>query len=269
MKRYSLIRGEEEDAAAAAAAAAAAKAAAQKVETQDFGLGCADVCGLAREPEEVAAMGDDAAVTLLVLNQTGLVIVIGIQMALASVWIMLGLVPGFTLYDGAAGVVSAYTHAGWWELIDGATIVFGLCSIWFGINYVPSQRLVERGIARNLTWLLFYMILLGVNTLSHILHLSFSANEAAHCDSTLCVNNGTVLYVFIAGLAMEALLNIWAIVEAHKYRTNLGLVVAMFEYVLVVKEPGKAQTAAPADVKQRLVNAKSPSIRMPIQHKMK
>jgi len=200
-------------------------------------------------------------------------------MALAGVWQMFAVVPGFALYDGAAGSVSAYTHYGWWSIIDGATIVWGIASLYFGINYVPSQRLVERGISRNITWLLVYIIVLGVNGISHLTHFVLSLFERVHCDSTLCINNGGVLIAFICGLGIEMFLNFYAIKDVVKYKSNLTNVVANFEYVLMVKGPplppaasDNNPNAANSSIKQRLLTMKQMrmmAVAGPIQHKMK
>jgi hypothetical protein len=243
--------------------------------SEETSLGCADVCGLARPAEDVNAssFSEDDAVTLLNLSQMGVIIVVGVQAMLHIVWAMLDLVPGFALYDGAPGAISAYSHTSWWLVIDFIIILVGAVSVYFGLSYVPAQGAVERSLSRNLGWLTIYMVLLGVNFIALLLHFILSLFEIAHCDSSLCINNEGVLIALLVGLMVDALLNGWGIVRAYSFKRNLENVIGKFDYALRVTKRDTA-TAAKAMINthvgaRHLHSGYGLRVSLPIQHKMK
>lgn len=212
---------------------------------QDVEPSCADVCCLPRDANTVQDMNNWQAVTLLTLSQVGVNTIVAIQLALELVWIMLSIVPGFALYDGPVGSVSAYTHLGWWLAIDVIVMAVGAVSVYFGLSYVPAENVVERGLARNENWIVMYMILLGIGFVSLVTHAILSLFEVASCNSTLCVNNGTVLIVFIAGLFVDACVLGWGILRAYSFQTTLKNVLVKWNVLLVVE--GQKPQAQPSD----------------------
>lgn len=244
--------------------------------------GCNDTCGMPRDAEVVQTMDEEETVTLLCASQAGVLIVVGVQAALHVLWQMAELVPGFTLYDGASGAVSAYTHGAWWQVIDLIVILVGLVSVYFGLNYVRAQNVVERGLARNLVWITMYMVLLGVGIVAHIVHASLSLAELVRCDSTLCTNNDGVLIGLVVILFVDTLLCAWGIFRAWSFQTTLRNAIAHWESILVVKTSDAAdapQASAPTGARigvsihgYRPLSARAPAnnkLSMPLIHKMK
>ena len=252
---------------------------------------CADMCCLPRDVETVGAMNNWQATTLLTLSQTGVSTIVAIEVALHLVWIMLDLVPGFALYDGPAGSISAYTHTGWWMLIDVIVIVVGAVSVYFGLSYVPAENVVERGLARNENWIIMYMMMLGLGMISLILHGILSIFEVASCNSTLCMQNKTVLIVFIVGLFIDAFVLGWGILRAYTFQTTLKTVLVKWNVLLVVEgaqeqppqpqlqplpaaQDGPVAPSAPPENLLSRVGAKyhhqfKGNTSIPLQHKMK
>jgi hypothetical protein len=231
----------------------------------------------------------------------GVNIIVSIQVALHLVWIMLDLVPGFALYDGPVGSVSAYTHTGWWLAIDTVVIVVGAVSVYFGLNYVPGDNVVERGLARNENWIVMYMVFLAIGMVSLLVHAILSLFEVSSCNSTLCINSQWVLIAFIVGLFVDACVLGWGIFRAYAFQTTLKNVLVKWNVLLVVdgnnnkkqvgpppappateylappqapNAPGQvAPTAPQMDVLSRVgskhLHQFKGNIRIPLQHKMK
>jgi hypothetical protein len=284
--RYSsLVRGKKEDDEAAAAAAPPPPPPPR--DSDDAEPSCADVCCLPRDANSVQAMDNWQAVTLLTLTQVGVNTIVTIEVVLHIIWIMLDLVPGFALYDGPVGSVSAYTHTGWWMAIDLIVIAVGAVSVYFGLSYVPAENVVERGLARNENWIIMYMIMLGIGVISLLVHAILSLFEVASCTSTLCVNNQWVLIGFIVGLFIDAFVLGLGILRAYSFQRTLKNVMVKWNVLLVVEgakeqqvpppqvQPGGVAPSTPPENLLAKIGVKhqhqwkGPQIRIPIQYKMK
>lgn len=278
---HTLIRGPEEDAAAAAAAAAAASTqqppppppydyeVSSSGSNEGVEPSCADVCCLPRGADVVQQMDNWQSVTLLTLTQTGVVSVVAFQAALHLVWIMLDLVPGFALYDGPVGSISAYTHTGWWMFIDLIVLLVGSVSVYFGLSYVPAENVIERGLARNENWIIMYMVMLGIGMISLVMHVILSFFEVASCNSTLCLNNYWVLIFFIVGLIIDAVALGWGISRAYSFRTTLKNVMVKWNVLLVVETPPPLPPTANARIGNKHTHQFKGQAKIPRQYKMK
>lgn len=208
-------------------------------------------------------MKDREVVDLLTLSQSGVVMIIAIQATLHILWCLCDLIPGFALFDGPVGAVSAYSHTAWWMSIDLITLLVGIGSIYFGLNYVAAPtNVVERGLGRNENWLIIYMMILGLDMISFIVHAVLSLFELAACQSTLCVGNQWVLIVFVVGLLLDTLLLGWGILRAYSLLTNLRIVLTNNWSLLIVWNGDSTQ----ANPVKRMI---AMPLGMPLIHKMK
>jgi hypothetical protein len=158
-------------------------------------------------------------------DQMAVLALLIVQLSLDALWVLATLVPGFALYDGAAGSVSAYTHVGWWLLIEWLVALCGAVATYFGLHYSATDRRVEKGVAPTSSWLTLYLFVLFIGFCSHVVHDALTWVEVAGCTSTLCRNyywahvcTGVLLIL----LAIVMLLLIW---RARVYQRSLDLAV--------------------------------------------
>lgn len=194
--------------------------------------GCFDACcGPGRNAEDFDlesgyALSDADVAELLKMSAAGVTSLVLIQLFLKLLWELATIVPGFALYDGAPSTVSAYTHAGWWMIIDTSALAFGLCATYFGLNYASEAGVVERGVERTHAWLGAYMIVLALAAVADLTHAGLALSELAVCDSTLCTQNQWNLIVLVVVLFVRPALLFWCMYRVWAFRSNLKMALA-------------------------------------------
>lgn len=167
---------------------------------------------------------------LLKRNQYSVLIGIAIQIGFYVLWQIAAIVPGFALFNGTAGQVSAYTHLAWWSVIEFLCICFGLCAVWFGLGYSTTQGgVIEKNVGSTQRWLQTYRFILALAGVAHIVHVVLSGIELHNNTSTLAMNYQWVLIVLIVLISISVLLVIWLIYRAHVYLKNLEAAMRRFE----------------------------------------
>jgi len=168
-----------------------------------------------------SSLTDADLLTLLKHNQTGVVTILCFQVCVFVLWTLATLIPGFNLYDGAAGSTNAYTHTGWWMMIEFLVLAAGLPATFFGLHYSYSDGWIEKGISRVVNWIWLYIVMLALGTIAHLVHAILACFEAASGTSTLWKNYlwaGIMLIVF---LFVWAALNLWQMYRVRTYQNNL------------------------------------------------
>jgi hypothetical protein len=135
-----------------------------------------------------SGMSQEQITLLLKRNQQAVIALLIAQLSLDVLWVLATLVPGFALYDGAVGSVSAYTHVGWWLVIELLVLLCGSVATYFGLHYSTTDRRVEKGVAPTSNWLTLYLFVLFIGFCSHVVHDALTWVEVAGCTSTLCRN---------------------------------------------------------------------------------
>ncbi len=163
---------------------------------------------------------------LLKMNQNGVLTILCIQSTIFVLWLLAIMIPGFALYDGAAGSVSAYTHAGFWMAPEFLTLMFGAVATYFGLNYSTTTRTIEKGVQRVVEWDTFYMVVLFINFCSNIIHGSLALVEASTCTSTLCVSYKWALVIAIAAWFLLGFLSLLQMLRIRVFQNNLCFALA-------------------------------------------
>lgn len=181
----------------------------------------ADCCCFSRPSRDFRTLSDRQVMMLLKMNQFGVLTIVVMQSIIFCLWLLALMIPGFALYDGAAGCVSAYTHGGFWLVIEFNILLIGVTSTYFGLNYSTSTRTVEKGVHRVAQWITLYMVALVFGIISHLLHASLTLVEVSTCTSTLCSSYYWVMICLIVFLFVSAFLSLWQIVRACVFQNNL------------------------------------------------
>ena len=228
----------------------------------------ADCCCLSRPSRDFTLLSERQVMYLLKMNQNGVITILCLQSVIFILWSLAIMIPGFALYDGAAGSVSSYTHAGFWMIPEFLIIVFGAVATYFGLNYSSTTRTIEKGVQRVVEWDTFYMVCLFINFCADVIHGSLALVELSTCTSTLCVSYKWVLITAIVLLFVLGFLSLLQILRIKVFQNNLCYALAAGkidtsmsfkskeeeedeEDVVVVVQPPKedyeAPPAAPAD----------------------
>lgn len=189
-------------------------------------VGCLDACFRgARRPDEFDPKMEDLScwdvVELLKLSQVGVLSIVIAQVILHVLWSLATIVPGFVLFDGASGVYSAYTHAGWWLAIDYVISVMGAAAVFFGFNYAANTGVLEKGVERTVHWLQSYAIVLGFGVISNLIHAGFTLSELSNCTSTLCTTQYWCLVMLVVFLFASSVLLAWGATRVYAFMYNL------------------------------------------------
>lgn len=170
----------------------------------------------------------DAIVELIRLSIVGCVTTLIAQSLLMCVWmIAAGAVPGFAIFDGTPGTISAYTHCGWWQMIEFCILMVGAGSLWFSIyvndgSYILKHRgRIDKSGASTLRWLDTYRWLCVMGAISHMLHLLFTWFEFADKQSTLYRNYIWCFLALVVLLVFEIILSMWQVTRIAVYQSNL------------------------------------------------
>ncbi len=158
---------------------------------------------------------------LLKMNQMGVLTILAIQCIIFGLWLLALMIPGFALYDGAAGSTSAYTHAGFWLVLEFVVLLVGSVATYFGLNYSTTTRTIEKGVHRVAQWITLYMVALLFGFCAHILHASLTLVEVSSCTSTLCSSYYWVIVCLVVFLFVDAFLSLWQIMRARVFQNNL------------------------------------------------
>lgn len=173
------------------------------------------------DPEQGDSLSTREVYDLLKSNQTGLAVVTWIHTFLLILWVLTSLVPGFCIYDGAAGSASAVGHIGWWMALQIFIIVVGSNAPYFTLHYTRDGVIVK-GVDRSLTYLWFYQIVLILGIIALIVQDVLAWIEYGSCTSTLCTTQGGFLLTICIGLILLILMLAWtAAVLIPGYRRNL------------------------------------------------
>ena len=172
------------------------------------------------DENELEPLTTSEVFVLLKNNQTGVDTIVLVQLLWLILWSLASLVPGFALFDGTAGEVSALSHIGWWMAIDIIVLFVGAKSTGFGLHY-NKNGVIEKGVGKVMAFLSFYIFVLVIGILAYIAHLVLSAIELSNCTSTLCVDQKGFLIALIVGLSIMTILFGWQIYRVVTYRGNL------------------------------------------------
>jgi len=175
----------------------------------------------ARAQSEIAAMSDLQVATVLKKNQIGILSVVAVEVVIFILWLLAAAVPGFALYDGAANTVSAYTHAGWWQLLEFICILTGSVCTFFGFSIYYSSGVVEKGACRVINCVTLYQVVLVLTVLSHVPHVVLSIFEVSGHTSTLATNYVWCLAMTIALLFVLIIVEIVGFCCARVFQKNL------------------------------------------------
>lgn len=218
--------------------------------------GCFEACfRSARDAEDFAvggAMSDLDVAETLKLNVVGVLMLILFQGFMLSLWMLGSVIPGFALFDGAPSTYSAFTHLGWWLLVDAWCVGMGISSVYFSLNYAPENGKIERGVDRTVTWLRAYQLILIFAALADLFHACLSISELAVCDSTLCRNDRWALISLVVGLFVSAVLQGWIIYRVNVFRDNLRAALAMRRINMDVLEATTAAAVPDSDIKAQI-----------------
>lgn len=219
-------------------------------------------CRPAREADdfdpESKTLNDLDVTELLKLSSVGVLMLIIAQVVTRILWELASIIPGFALYDGAPSTYSAYTHLGWWLVIDTLSIAVGLPAVYFALNYASDSGILERGADRTITWLRIYMVVLAFTMIADIVHAGFTISELFVCDSTLCTQNQWALIIFVIILFMRAIFHGWNIYRVWVFRTTLRLALAFNRVDLSLSGPPSSAAATGAPVQTQLLAMRVP-----------
>ena len=162
---------------------------------------------------------------LLKRNQLSILIPVLVEFCLTQLWILCSIVPGFALYNGDASQVNAYTHLGWWLMIEVACIAVGCITTYFSLGYSSSERKIERNVSATLKWMYVYCFVLAITLVSHIVHGILATFELVGCTSSLCINYKWVLVTAVVFWFVWSLVNGWTIFRSVVYANNLSLAI--------------------------------------------
>lgn len=213
-------------------------------------------------PKDKGVLTDADVSTLLRMNLTGIGFIVLLQSIVFILWLLLDGVPGFTLYDGASSLTfNAFSHGMFWRALAVIPLILGGWCVCFGITYVPDEGRAERGVAPVLRTAKLYGFVLVLDAIAAILHLAMTANEHAHCTSTLCTQNTWGLIVLYPILLLTAFFDLWQFVRVLVYQNHLELAIG-FDRIDMSVTSGSAETkpSAPAlsDLQVRI--AASPAL---------
>jgi len=171
--------------------------------------------------EQMQAMPTENVYWSLNRNKYSIVTGIVVQIVLGWLWLIASIVPGFALFNGTAGEVSAYSHLAWWFVIDYTCVCFGLWSLNFSLGYSTTEGVIEKNVGSTIAWVATYRFILCLAAASHIVHVVLSGLEFHNKTSTLARDYQWVLIVLISLLSLSVLLVLFIAYRAHVYLKNL------------------------------------------------
>jgi len=211
--------------------------------------GCGDVCGTKRWEMDFQQLPLPDVLYLLKRNEMGINIMQSILVIAFVLWLLATGIPGFNLYDGAANTLNAYTHSMWWLVIQFIVIYIGASVTKYGLHYSISDRVVEKGVADAIIRMDFYMYLLGIGGVAHILHVVFMGIELNSCTSSLCAHYTWAFYVTLVILAIHPFVHGWQIYRVMVYKANLNSAIKYdkisFDVLGVPDEEAVSKSSAP------------------------
>lgn len=175
-----------------------------------------DGFGPARDEEDFnrnnRALSTLDIVNVLDWSRCGVVSVMVFQGLLYSLWLAADIVPGFVLYDGAPNRLQAFTHGGWWRIIEFWILIYGAGAVWFGISFNHGKIVrknwgkVELRVKPTLDSLKAYRWITLLGGVSHLIHFVFSFFEYPGRPSTLTAQYEWCFWSLIVLLFFEILL---------------------------------------------------------------
>lgn len=168
-----------------------------------------------------------AQVELIRMSQVGVVTTQVFQLLVLGLWCLATMVPGFSLFDGTAGAMSAFTHAGWWLLIEIVVLYIGAMAVYFGVHYNDGNydvrykgRIDKSGVA-TLQWLNSYRWVCVMGVIAHGTHLTLTWFEFADKTSTLYRSYYWCFISLLVLLFVEVILSAWQVSRVAVYYSNL------------------------------------------------
>lgn len=187
-----------------------------------------------RSKDKVMDMSVEEMEILLTSNQLGILVLVLMQFLLVLFWLGLSFVFGFALYDGSAGTAHPVSHLGWWLMIELAVLCAGFMSYRFRMAPSSGMTKLEYSILDARNYLVFYVGLLIVGGISHIIHITLSIIEAAGCSSSFCRGFNVVDPANAALLAMPASVSaisiVWIVILFLMLGLEVGLIIRSLIY---------------------------------------
>lgn len=190
---------------------------------------------------EKGQLSESEILLLLKRNQMSILIPVIVEICLTALWILCSIVPGFALYNGDVNQVNAYSHLGWWLIIELLCIVVGCVSTYFSLGYSSTERKIEKNVSATLKWMYVYCFVLAITLVSHIVHGILSTFELVHCSSSLCTGYKWVLITALVIWYIWALVNEWTIFRAVVYANNLSLAIGKSRIDMAVSIPSSSK----------------------------
>jgi hypothetical protein len=143
---------------------------------------------------------------------------LSIELTILILWLAMSFVNGFSLYTidpsilvptGGPNVVS---HIGWWAIIS-------FTAAWFGASvtkFVPWEN-PSYAVEMARRYVIFYMILLVISTLSDSVHLGLTGLEIGIRESVLAVQNWGFLIALIVVQSVYLFLKLYILVRCWQY----------------------------------------------------
>lgn len=161
-------------------------------------------------------------------NQMGILFYNTLSLLFLSLWSIADIIPGFSLYDGTAGVISSYCRTCWWIWIEWIVLLIVYGTTYFGLVYSMESGTVEKGVPNTTKWCTFavFCVILGWASNAILIGLLFNENFNG-CNSTLCSLNQWALITLISFLfAMAIIVKPLIVYRIIVYRINLDHVLA-------------------------------------------
>ncbi len=176
-----------------------------------------DAFGPARPASEFKNMTLEERVLQINMSRVGQRTTLVLQGLIMALWMMALIVPGFALFDGTPGALNAYTHAGWWMLVECIIMGAGWACTKFSLRYDAATSRVEFSAADAVELVNAYRWMLVFGTGMHLVHFVLTMFELSDARSTLYVNYRWCMIAFIVFLVLEAGLSAWQVSRARKY----------------------------------------------------
>jgi len=184
--------------------------------------GCQDICGSKRMEKEFKKLTLQEASSILMRNEAGINILQNLLALVLFLWMLATMIPGFSLYDGTANQISAFTHAGFWIGLQFIVLYIGASATKFGIHYSVSDGVVEKGVGAAFKRMYWYKWLLFLGLIAHIFHAVFMGMESQNCDSTLCGTYTWAYWLTLVFICIHPFIHAWLIFRVQVYEANLS-----------------------------------------------
>lgn len=131
-----------------------------------------------------------------------------IETVLLGLWLMMALVPGFTLYTVdpsivvSSGWAHSVSHIGWWAMIELIVVVIGHRSTKFKLQ-MPGTCRLQLGLEYAEQWLIFHGAAVILAGASDVVHIVLTGLEIGDHESTFYVQQWGWLVAFLIVLCLQ------------------------------------------------------------------